>query len=123
MHVYELICHHQSATPAELTLIGAARKRLCFVSVSRLCEELGSRVCLVLPSLHELTGCDALSSFAGKGMKRAFEMIRCESQFMSESVGVLGESLPLRVQSITKLEEVVCRLYNDDQCKLVQFHQ
>ena len=50
-------------------------------------------------------------------------MVRCESQFMSESVGVLGESLPLREQSITKLEEEVCRLYNDDQCKLVQFHQ
>lgn len=26
-HVKELICHHQSATPAERTLIGAARKR------------------------------------------------------------------------------------------------
>lgn len=52
-------------------------------------REAGSRVCLVLPSLHALTGCDALSSFAGKGMKRAFEMVRCESQFMSESVGVL----------------------------------
>lgn len=122
-HVKEFICHHQSATPAALTLIGAARKRLCFISVSRLCEKLGPRVCLVLPSLHALTGCDALSSFAGKGMKRAFEMVRCESQFMSESVDVLGESLPLREQSITKLEEVVCRLYNGDQCKLVQFHQ
>ena len=45
-------------------------------------------------------------------------MVR-DSQIMSESVQVLGESLPQSKQSITKLEEVVCRLYNDNQCKLV----
>ena len=104
-HVKVLICHHQSATPAELTLIGATRPRLCLISGPRLCAKLGPRVCLVLPSLHALTGCDALSAFAGKGMKRAFEMVRCESQSMSESVDVFGESLLLREQSITKLEE------------------
>ena len=38
---------------------------------------------------------------------------------MNESVQVLGESLPLSELSITKLEGVVCRLYNDNQCKLV----
>ena len=45
-------------------------------------------------------------------------MVR-DSQVMNESVQVLGESLPLSELSITKLEEVVCRLYNDNQCKLV----
>lgn len=107
-HVKVLTCHHQSVTPAELTLISVTRKGLCLISVPRLCEKLGSRVCLVLRSLHALTGCDAVTSFAGKGMKRAFEMVRCESQFMSQSGHVLGESPPLREQSITKLEEVVC---------------
>ena len=32
-----------------------------------------------------------------------------DSQFMSESVHVLGESLPLSEQSMTKLEKLVCR--------------
>ena len=59
-----------------------------------------------------------MSSFAGKGKKRAFEMVR-DSQVMNESAQVLGESLPLSEQSITKLEEVVCRLYSDNQCKLI----
>ena len=59
-----------------------------------------------------------MSSFAGRGKKRAFAMVR-DSQVMNESVQVLGESLPLSELSIIKLEEVVCRLYNDNQCKLV----
>ena len=94
------------------------RTRSRLISIPRLCEKLGPRLCRVLPSLHALTGCDTVSSFAGKGKKRAFEMVR-DSQVMSESVQVLGESLPLSKQSITKLEVVVCRLYNDNQCKLV----
>ncbi len=59
-----------------------------------------------------------MSSFAGKGKKRAFEMVR-DSQVMSDSVQVLGESLPMSGQSITRLQEVVCILYNDKRCKLV----
>ena len=108
-----LACHHQSAIPAELTLISGTRSRSRLISIPRLCEKLGPSICRVLPSLHALTGCDAVSSFAGKGKKRAFEMIR-DSQVMNESVQVLGESLPLSEQSITKLEEVVCRLYSDN---------
>ena len=113
-----LACHHQSAIPAELTLISGTRSRSRLISVPRLCEKLGPSICRVLPSLHALTGCDAVSSFAGKGKKRAFEMVR-DRQVMNESVQVLGEGLPLSEQSITKLEEVVCRLHSDNLCKLV----
>ena len=113
-----LACHHQSAIPAELTLISGTRNRSRLISVPRLCEKLGPGVCRVLPSLHALTGCDAVSSFAGRGKKKAFEMVR-DNQVIRDSVGVLGESLPLSAHSITRLEEVVCRLYNDNLCKQV----
>ncbi|KAL9973151.1 hypothetical protein ACROYT_G019568 [Oculina patagonica] len=56
-------------------------------------------------SLHALTGCDAMSSFAGKGKKRAFKKVR-ERQIMNDSVQVLGESLPLSEKSITRLQEL-----------------
>ena len=62
-----------------------------------------------------------MSSFAGRGKKRAFEMVR-DNQVINDSVGTLGESLPLSIlsaQSITRLEKVVCMLYNDSLCKLV----
>ena len=113
-----LACYHQSAIPAEMTLISGTRSRSRLISVPQLCEKLGPRVCRVLPGLHALTGCDTVSSFSGKSKKRAFEIVR-DSQVTSVCVQVLGESLPLSEQSITKLEEVVCRVYNDNQCKLV----
>ena len=113
-----LACHHQSAIPAELTLISGTRSRSRLISVPQLCEKLAASICQVLPSFHALTGCDTVSSFAGKGKKTAFAMVR-DSQVKNESVQVLGESLPLSELSIIKLEEVVCRLYNDNQCKLV----
>lgn len=62
-----LACHHQSAIPAEMTLISGTRSRSRLISVPQLCEKLGPSICRVLPSLHALTGCDAVSSFAGKG--------------------------------------------------------
>ena len=70
------------------------------------------------PELHTLTSCDTVSSFAGKGKKRASTKVR-DSPVMKESVQVLGDSLPLSELSITKLEEVVCKLYNGNQYKLV----
>ena len=113
-----LACHRQSAIPTELTLISETRSRSLLISVPQLCEKLVASICEVLPSLHKLTGCDTVSSFADKGKKRAFAMVR-DSQVIHESVQVLGENLPLSELSIIKLEEVVCRLYNDNQCKLV----
>lgn len=113
-----LSCHHQSAIPAKLTLISGTRSTSRLISVPQLCEKKGASICQVLPSLHALTGCDTVRSFAGKGKERAFAMVR-DSQVMNESVQVLGESLPQSKLSITKLEEVVWRLYNDNQWKLV----
>ena len=79
-----LACHHQSAIPAELTLIsGTSRSRL--ISGPPLCEKLGASICEVLSSLHALTGCDTVSSFAGK--KRAFAMVR-DSQVMNQVMKV-----------------------------------
>ena len=101
-----LACHHQSAIPAKLTLISGTRSRSRLISVPELCERLGASICQVIPSLHALTGCDTVSSFAGKGKKRAFAMVR-DSQIINESVQVLGESLPLSELSITQLEEVI----------------
>ncbi|KAL9976836.1 hypothetical protein ACROYT_G014171 [Oculina patagonica] len=67
---------------------------------------------------QEEAGCDAMSSFAGKGKRKAFETVR-DSQVMSDNVQVIGESLTISGQSITRLQEVVCMLYNDNRCKLV----
>ncbi|KAL9973342.1 hypothetical protein ACROYT_G019784 [Oculina patagonica] len=78
-------------------------------------ERIGSRVMYVTHGNH----CTKLVVIDGrKDKKRAFEMDR-DSQVKSDSVQVIGESLTMSVQSITRLQEVVCMLYNDNRCKLV----
>ena len=83
-----------------------SRSRL--VSIRLLCEKLGHRVCQVLPSLHALTGCDTVSSFVGKGKKKALDC-----HIARETVQILGGTIPLGEHDINKLEKVVCKLYNE----------
>ena len=113
-----LASHHQAATPAEIILISGTRSRSRLVSVRRLCEKLGHRVCQVLPSLHALTGCDTVSSFVGKGKKKALELVK-DDQIARETVQILGETIPLGEHDIIRLEKVVCKLYNEHQCDRV----
>ena len=49
-----LACHHQSAIPAELTLISGTRSKSRLISVPQLCEKLGASICQVLPSINRL---------------------------------------------------------------------
>ena len=113
-----LASHHQVAVPAEIIPISGTMSKSCLISIRRLCEKLGHRVCQVLPSLHALTGCDTVSSFVGKGKKKALELVK-DDQIARETVQILGEAIPLGEHDIIKLEKVVCKLYNEYQCDRV----
>ena len=113
-----LASHHQAAIPAEITLVSGTRSRSRLVSIPRLCEKLGPQMCQVLPSLYALTECDSISAFAGKGEKKALELVK-DDDVVRSSVKVLDESVPLSEAHMVKLEEAVCRLYNEHQCTCV----
>ena len=113
-----LACHHQAAIPAEITLVSGTRSRMRRISVPHLCDKLGPQMCQVLPSLHALTGCDSISAFAGKGKKKALELVK-NDEVVRSSVLTLGESVPLSDTNMLKLEEAICRLYSDRQCNAV----
>ena len=68
--------------------------------------------------MHALTGCDIVSSFAGKGKKKALQLVK-DDQIARETVQILGETIPLGEHDIIKLEKVVCKLYNQHQCDRV----
>lgn len=113
-----LASHHQASIPAEIILISGTRSRSRLVSIRRLCEKLGHRVCQVLPSLHASKGCDTVSSFVGKGKKKALKLAK-DDQISRKTVQILGETIPLGEHDIIKLEKVVCKLYNEHQCDRV----
>ena len=113
-----LASQHQAAIPAEIILISGTRSRSRLVSIRQFCEKFGRRVCQVLPSLHALTGCNTVSSFVGKGKKKALDLVK-DDQIARETIQILDETIPLGEHDIIKLEKVVCKLYNEHQCDSV----
>ena len=113
-----LACHHQAAIPVDIILISGTRSRLRLIGIPCLRERLGSSVCQVLPSLYSLTGCDTVSSYVGKGKKKGLKIVK-DDQIARETALVLGEIISLSEQNTVKLEDVVCKLYNERQCNHV----
>lgn len=113
-----LACYYQAVIPAEITLISGTKSRSRIVSIPRVCEKLGPKICQVLPSLHAMTGCDSVSAFASKGKKKALDIVQ-SNPVLRQSVGSLGENAPARVEDLNKLEQFVCALYNDHRCNSV----
>ena len=105
-----LASHHQAAVPVEIILIRGTMSRSHLVSIRRLCEKLGHRVCQVSSSLHALTGCGTVRSFVGRGKKKALDC-----HIARETVQILGETIPPGEHDINKLEKVICKLYNEHQ--------
>ena len=55
-----------------------------YVPVHNICQELNVNIPKMLPAIHALTGCDAVSAFYGMGKKKVYKG--------SEKVG--GECMP-----------------------------
>ena len=69
-------------------------------------------MCRALPGLHTLTGCDTISSFAGKGKKAAVDIVK-------SSIHRIGERVPPMREDLRKMENFVCSLYSDVNCCIV----
>jgi len=106
-------CYHQPNITAEIIIISGTKSRSRTISIRKICEKLGTEVCHTLPSIHALTGCDTVSTFVGKGKKKAFDMITLNPEVRSR-VRVLGEEIPSRDEHLTRVEKVVCALYGDN---------
>ena len=48
-------------------------------------------MCTILPAFHCLTGCDSVSSFAGIGKKKAFQVL-CKEKEKLEDLLIFGDS-------------------------------
>ena len=99
-----------------MLLESGTQARVRIIDVTKVCDSLGSDTCQALPSLHVLTGCDSVSSFATKGKKKAFDIVQ-GNQVFRESVEILGERIPMT--NFDQLEQFVCALYNDSKCQSV----
>ena len=105
-----LAVYHQANIPGSLFLETGTLHKHKVVDVKQICSALGQEVITALPGLHALTGCDTVSSFAGKGKKVALDLVKQDAT-LACPIQELGLTVPLPVESITPLETFVCKLY------------
>ena len=72
-------------------------------------------MCWAIPGLHALTGCDTVSSFAGKGKKAAPDIVKAVEDSRA-SIHRVGEHVPPIREDRRKMENFGCSLYNDVNC-------
>ena len=113
-----LACHHQRNIDASLTIISGTKNRSRLIDVPKVCQQLGQDICDVLPGVHALTGCDTVSTFVGRGKKKALDIIK-QSDVMRQNIRALGDTVPIRPNDVKGLQHFVCALYGDRECASV----
>ena len=68
--------------------------------------------CEALIGLHAFTGCDTVSSFAGKGKTKPLKIKKSQRKYVS-TFKELGESWNLEKGLLQNIEEFVCAMYGD----------
>lgn len=88
--------------------------RTQLVDITKAAEALGPTICSALPGMHSFTGCDSVSSFAGKGKLAAMKMLRSDKE-AQETFSDLGKNWELSDELFDKLESFTCRMYAPKQ--------
>ena len=100
--------YHKFAMP--LFQMCCSEIRMKYVDRPSIGNVLGRNVCQELPGMHAITGCDTVSSFAGKGKLSAFKLVKKNVSFQ-ELIVRLGFSWEFSDADFTKLQMFTCSLY------------
>lgn len=93
-----LAVHYQSQIQSRLVLVTGTNDRSRIINIPDICDNLGE--CIALPGLHATAGCDSVSSFAGKGQKKAFELM-CSNEKLWSNIQILGINLQMTVSDLS----------------------
>ena len=85
--------------------------RMKYVDIASIGNILERNVCEALPGMHAITGCDTVSSFAGKGKLSAFQLVKKNVSF-PELFAKFGLSWEFSDADLTKLQIFTCSLYS-----------
>lgn len=93
-----------------LYLKSGTENRTRYIDLCKLASSLGEDVCQALVGLHAFTGCDTVSSFAGRGKVAALKLLR-ESPVFKQAFQQLGVEWGVPSDLFEKMQEFVCRMY------------
>ncbi|KAL8587495.1 hypothetical protein ACOMHN_000901 [Nucella lapillus] len=88
--------------------------RTQLIDIGKVASSLGPSVCTALLGLHAYTGCDSVSSFAGKGKVAALKMLK-SNENVQQAFSGLGKDWELSGELFEKLEQFTCKLYAPKQ--------
>ncbi|KAL8594843.1 hypothetical protein ACOMHN_016084 [Nucella lapillus] len=88
--------------------------RTQLIDIGKVASSLGPSVCTALLGLHAYTGCDSVSSFAGKGKVAALKMLK-SNENVQQAFSDLGKDWELSGEFFEKLEQFTCKLYAPKQ--------
>ena len=84
--------------------------RMKYVDIASIGNVLEKNVCETLPGMHAFTGCDTISSFAGKGKLSAFQFVK-KNVHSKNFFARFGLSWEFSDADFTKLQILTCSLY------------
>ena len=88
--------------------------RTQLIDIGKVASSLGPSVCTALPGMHAFTGCNSVSSFAGKGKLSALKTLK-SNQDVQQAFSELGNNWKLSHDLFQKLEKFTCQLYAPKQ--------
>ena len=82
-----------------------------FVSVNEIAKNIGNEQSRAIPGYHSFTGCDSVSSFAGKGKKIGLKLMLADER-IQKYFSQLGEEWELPEDVFQELARFTCLLYS-----------
>jgi len=86
------------------------KNRLRFIDITKLRRLLGDRVSDALIGMHSFTGCDTVSSFAGRGKMTILKQMKSNETYQ-EAFSELGRSWEVSTDLFQQLKEITCHMY------------
>ena len=108
-----LALYYQQKIDVDLLLEIGTGANLKIIDIST--HDLPINVTDALSGLHAMSGCDTTSCFIGIGKKKCLSILESNERFLA-AIGKLGESTELERNTLSVLEEYVCRLYSMKHC-------
>ena len=75
LYVFLLMVAMEQNFSADLYFMTGNQNQSKIISLKKVCDEVGSEICNSIIGFHAFTGCDFVSSFYGKGKRKAWKVL------------------------------------------------
>ncbi len=98
--------------PDEMWVAFGVKSSFRYIAIHEMVASMNPTQCLTLPVFHAFTGCDTVSSFAGRGKKTAWVTWRSFPEVTSAFNELLGMPTEVSEESMFLLERFVVLMYD-----------